>query len=401
MASANGFLELDESLTYSTPPDVVMGDINYVSFKSDSPSYTPGQTVNFNIRSNNEFMILDRSYLKFSYAETTGTTGCTLSSMGAGSFISQISDTLSGLQLPVQQNANVIKAISLSNDTASRKSITTRCEFSGTYTAPGTAIATQTLGTYRTAIMPVPTTLASTTNVIPVCFLNGGWNISYLLEQYLTAYIGYSGNSYTIQNMEIVGAMLKAPDSYLGEVQKTLSAGNSLKIPLQLTKTYNNLLSTATTQTIRVQPGYLSSLNSITNVYRPTATVNAASADSFKSNITKFSEWYVNINSQRIPRNKPIKVSTDDLEWLYQELSAFNTSTSMINASTIAVNDKLHLSFKSNNSFGSGISLNDGSVALELSFNAGPVVSDILTSVLEYDALLLISQNNVSLETSF
>ena len=247
MASANGFLELDESLTYSTPPDVVMGDINYVSFKSDSPSYTPGQTVNFNIRSNNEFMILDRSYLKFSYAETTGTTGCTLSSMGAGSFISQISDTLSGLQLPVQQNANVIKAISLSNDTASRKSITTRCEFSGTYAAPGTAIATQTLGTYRTAIMPVPTTLASTTNVIPVCFLNGGWNISYLLEQYLTAYIGYSGNSYTIQNMEIVGAMLKAPDSYLGEVQKTLSAGNSLKIPLQLTKTYNNLLSTATT----------------------------------------------------------------------------------------------------------------------------------------------------------
>lgn len=403
MSSANGILDLHESLTYSAPADILMGDINFVSFKSDAVSYTPGQSCSFNLRSNNEFVILDRSYIKFSYTETGSvTTGSSISSAGASCFIKSVSDTISGLQLPVCDNWNVVNAVNLSNDTASRKSITTRCEYTGTYAAPGTAITTQTFGVARTAVMPIPTNLSSSNNVIPLAFFNGGWNVSYEFASYLTAYISAnSGNSYTITNAEIVCCVVKPPDAYLQEVQKTLSSGNSLKIPLQLAKVYTNLLSVGTTQSIRIQPGYLSSLNSIINVYRPTADVNAVSKDSFKSNITNFQEYYINVNSQRYPRNFPVKVATENKEWLYQEMAGFNTSTSMLNASTIAVNDKLVYSWKSNSDFNSGISLNEGTVSVEILFSTAPTVNDILSTVVEFDCMLLVSQSNVSLLTSF
>ena len=64
--AANGQLSIHPDLTYQFPEQVVDGAINLVSFKPTSiGSYTPAQTIEFKLRSNNEFVILDRSYMRF------------------------------------------------------------------------------------------------------------------------------------------------------------------------------------------------------------------------------------------------------------------------------------------------------------------------------------------------
>ena len=400
MSAPNNFLEIHDSLLYNAPDPVLMGDVNFVEFKADSQSYEPGSTMNFQLRSNNEFVIMDRSYLKFTFTESGASDAGYLSTMGASAFIRQVSDTVSGLQLPICENWNLVDSINLSTDTAERKSITSRCQFTGTSAGLGQTVAKDVA---RTAIMPIPTTIGSSQRVWPLAVLTGGHNISYTLESYLKAYksAAASTNKYTITNASIVCCMLKPSDSYLQELSSTLGKGNALKIPLQLTKTYNNQLTEATNRSIRIQPGYLSSLNSLTNVYRLAAAANGtAEVDSFLSNITKIQEYYINVNSQRYPRNKAIKGGADN-EFLYQMLASFNTSISSLNATTAAVSDVLHYSFQSNNQWASGISLNNGDLSVEITFNDAPAANDLITSVLSYSAMLLISGADVQILTSF
>jgi hypothetical protein len=199
-------------------------------------------------------------------------------------------------------------AVKLAADTTSRQTITSRCEYYG-----GTAA---TFGTSRTAVMPIPTTLASSTKVIPLAILAGGWSLDYQLATYLTAYnSANAGNSYAITNIEIVCCMIKPEDSYLGELSRALAAGGTLKNPLELTKNITNPLSAATTQSIRLQTGFLGSVNSIMCTYRPISDVNAVSKDSMKSTLVKVSDCYFNVNSQRYPRNTAIGVNTP--EYIY------------------------------------------------------------------------------------
>jgi hypothetical protein len=194
---SNDQFQINDSLTYAQPDRVIDGDISWVSFKPTSiGTYGPGQFVDFKLRSNNEFVILDRSYMNFSYAESGSvTTGSALCTSGASSFFKQVTDTVSGLQLPLCNNWNVQNAMKLATDTVTRKTITTRCEYYG-------AAAVNT-GVSRTVCMPIPTTLATTSKIIPLAVLQGGWSLNYQLAPYLTAYnSANAGNSYGLTNMD-------------------------------------------------------------------------------------------------------------------------------------------------------------------------------------------------------
>ena len=84
---ANGFFALNSDITYQAPERITDGEVNFVSFKPQSiGAYGPGQSVEFKLRSTNEFVILDRSYMKFSLVETgsvtASTAGTSLVSMG-------------------------------------------------------------------------------------------------------------------------------------------------------------------------------------------------------------------------------------------------------------------------------------------------------------------------------
>lgn len=401
MADAtNGFLSLNQDITYQVPERVTDGDINFVSFKPQSiGSYGPGQTVDFKLRSTNEFVILDRSYMKFKLVETGVVTpiasGTGLSLMGAQAVISQVQDSVSGLQMPLFKNYNLQQSLKLNTDTSERKAITAITESFNTAGRTATAKYAS-----KTFCVPVPTSLSSSGKVIPLSILNGGWGISLLLEQHNRVFQdGAVGNSYELSDLEIVCCMLKPDEKYLQELGRAMTNGGSLKIPLQLTKNITATLAASQTQSVRIQSGYLSSLNSITNVIRDAADVGTGNAttgkDTFSTDTNKLASYYYMINSSRYPKNKSIHCG-DDPENLYQMLAGFNTSYSQISPFSTG-NSFCHFSFESNGQFASGIPLNDGFINIETTFTTTPSAGDLFDCFLEYDAVLVIDQNTVNL----
>lgn len=398
--SSNGFLTLNHDLTYAAPEKIQDGDINFVGFKPQSIGiYKQNSTVDFKLRSTNEFVILDRSYMKFSIIETgavaaAASGGTVLSSMGAQAVISQVNETISGLQLPVLRNYNLQQSVKLNTDTSERKAVTTITEAYG-----GAASGNNNKFAKRTFCIPVPTSLSTANKVIPLSVLNGGWNISLQLENYNRVFTnGAVGNEYEVTDLEIVLCMIKPDERYLSELASAMSRSGSLKIPLQLTKNLSTTLTNSSTQTVRVQCGFLSSLNSITNVIRKVSDVGTATVssikDTFLTNTAELKDYYFMINSQRYPKNKSITVA--DPENLIQLLAAFNTGYSQISPFS-ATTAFTHFSFESNGNFASGIPINDGYISIECSFTTSPTAGDIIDTFLEYSAVLVIDQNTVSL----
>jgi hypothetical protein len=66
----------------------------------------------------------------------------------------------------------------LATDTVTRKTITKRCEYYG--------VGAVNTGVSRTVCMPIPTTLSTTSKIIPLAVLQGGWSLNYQLAPYLT-----------------------------------------------------------------------------------------------------------------------------------------------------------------------------------------------------------------------
>lgn len=400
--TGKGFLTLNQDLTYQVPEKIQDGEINFVSFKPQSiGAYTPNSSVEFKLRSTNEFVILDRSYMKFSLTETgavtTATGGTELSKMGAQAVISQVQDTVSGLQLPLLKNYNLQQSVKLNTDTSERKAITTITELYNTTTEAGSQIKFA----KKTFCIPVPTSLSSANKVIPLAVLNGGWNISLLLENHNRVFTnGAAGNSYEVTDLEIVCCMLKPDERYLQELASAMARQGSLKIPLQLTKNISSTLTASTTQTVRIQCGYLSSLNSITNVVREASKIGGGvvgtKRDTFLTNTSILSDYYMMINSQRYPKNKAISCGSTDPENLMQLLASFNTKYSQISPFS-GTTTFTYFSFESNGAFSSGIPINDGYITLECTFGSAPTAGDVIDSFLEYDAVMVIDQNTVQL----
>lgn len=396
--SANGFLSLNTDLTFQSPEKIQDGSINYVSFKPQSiGAYGPNTTVDFRLRSTNEFVVLERSYMKFRLTETgaagAATGGTILSSMGAQAVISQVQDTVSGLQLPVIKNYNLQQSLKLNTDTTTRKAVTTVTEAFG-----GGISGTSTFAS-KTFCIPVPTSLASASKIIPLAVLNGGWNITLQLEQYARVFTnGNPANSYSVDQLEIVCCMLKPDDKYLSELSAAMSRQGSLKIPLQLVKNITATLAATNTQSVRIPSGYLSSLNSITSVIRQVANVgtgtNTTAHDTFVTNTSALQEYYFMVNSQRYPKNKAIVCQ--DPENLLQLLSSFNSKYSELTPFT-STNAFTHFSFESNGGMASGIAINDGYVNIETTFASTPAQGDVLDCFLEYSAVLVIDMNSVDL----
>jgi hypothetical protein len=380
-------------------------------------AYQGGQNMNFKIRSSNEMLILNRSFMSFDAQEigtltSPPTAGTTLSSMGGQVFISQVYDTLSGLVLPTLKNYNLQQSVKLNCDTFERKAITARTEkYDVSSNGTGYSVANVCFPKTR-FIIPIPTSLESADKVIPLNALTG-WDINILLEQFSRAFTnGISGNNYQISNAELHCCMLTPTAGYAGELSTALNSSGSLKIPLQLCKSITTSLSPSTTQTVKLTTGYLSSLNSITNVVRKQAIVGkgttATACDSFLTNTNMLASYYISINSQRFPRNYEVKISdpitgVEDPEGVMSLLSSFNTKLSSLTPFRTAIttppsaNSFTYYSFESNASFASGVPTADGILYVETTFNTVPAVGDYFDSFIEYSAILQIDANSVQL----
>jgi hypothetical protein len=89
---SNDHFQINDSLAYAQTDRDIDGDISWVSFKPTSiETYVPGQSIEYKLRSNSEFLILDCCYIKWSYAELgLVTTGSALWTAAASAFFSQV-----------------------------------------------------------------------------------------------------------------------------------------------------------------------------------------------------------------------------------------------------------------------------------------------------------------------
>lgn len=370
-------LNVHNSLTYSVPTPIIDGPIEYVSYKpSGSQTFRAGETISIKLSSNTQFLNLERSYCKFNLAcSTTGS----LNPLGASSVFKSVQDQVSGLSIPESRNWYIQNGIKLCTDTSERKATTAACEsFTGTGT--GTSV---TSATNMTVCMPVPTSI-STNQLIPLAFFNAGHLLTYSLSTDATV---VSAGYYTITNFEIVAALQTPHSDLMGEYARGLASGNSLKIAVQLYKSITSTLSASNNQSLNVQCGFISSLNTV-SIVEKTAALGAM------KNGGDLLNFYVNLDGQRYPKNKVISTG---IEAFYQTLAGYST-----NLSTISVPDSnqpfQQYSWKSNETFARGVPTANGSLSLELDFTGStPVAGSTIECILAYDALLMVSQNSVGL----
>jgi len=370
-------LNIHPSLTFSAPVLLADGDVNFVKFTPlGSNVFNQNDNITIKLASNNELLVLDRSYLKFNIQlDTAGT----LSPQGVSAIFSSISDTVSGMQLPIQRNANITAKVALSTDSNERKALTGVCELYTQGSATGQA---NTIAQVFTVTMPVPTSLSSSEKYIPLCFMNAGHQVSYQLAP---ASQVCSLGSYQITNVELVACMVQPPNSYLEEVARGLAAGNSLKLPLNLTKSITVQPSAGiTSQVINLQVGYLGSINSITLVEK-----NAGAPMINQDGISSF---FTTVDGARFPRNKSVASTSESL---YQILAGYSTKLSSISLPDIYSRFKQY-TWKSNGMFSSGVPSANGTIEISLEFSSVP---STLECIINYDAMLLISANSSLLVT--
>jgi hypothetical protein len=228
-------LNIHNSLTYASPMSITDGNIQFVSYKpSGAQSFSPGETINVILSSNTDFLVLDRSYVKFTL--TTSAVG-TLNPFGASACFNSVQDQVSGLSIPVSRNWNMQRSVQLSTDCSERKTVTASCE---QFTGTGTGVATSVSGSF-TICMPLPTSVV-TDKLWPLALYNAGHIITYGLSNAATV---VSAGTYTISNFEVVAALITPEPSYLEELSKGVAGGASLKIPVQLYKSITSTLSSS------------------------------------------------------------------------------------------------------------------------------------------------------------
>lgn len=431
MSTILGF-NLHPSLSYAEKDQIVDGDINFVSFKPYKQSYSAGETVDIKLQSTNEFVILDRSYVKFKITPN-GDAASTMNSLGGYAPFKDVVDTVSGYQLPILNDWNLFKSFDLNTDSLAKKTINNTLngflpeEFSsfssstGVPTVNGTtgsiaSLTSSLISTSKTSatlksltnnvatsfILPcIPTSLSTTTKYVPLCLFPGGyelrWTLANFAEVFKTA--GTNATSYTISDLEVVCCMLKPRDDYLMELNNGLAQGAALKLDLELPQRITSSLSSATDQTLKMNVGYKKSINQLIFALRTAAYINANTYDTFAcSTVNNLTKYYIQVNEQRYPRNK--EITTADAETLVQTLASIGTTNEMFNCGyqKAVAGDRSFFSwnFGSNGASRPGISVNDGIIQTNMTFTADPSTSRFDTFVL-YSAQLIFDSNSVRL----
>ncbi|KAJ3317594.1 hypothetical protein HDV06_001357 [Boothiomyces sp. JEL0866] len=367
-------LNVHPSLTYLDPPLLESGNINYASFKPVSNgTFNPGDTCLIKLSSTTDFYVPERSYMKFTF---TPSAAGNLNPMGASAVINSVQEQWSGYTMPQFQNYNAKNQIRLNTASAERRAVQTQCEMWGT---TQTAVTAQ---DYQ-IVMPVPSGVEIIDGTyIPLLALNG-LEYNFTFEAVVSRVL--DAGTYSIKNVEIVAALVTPPADYINELSDGLRNGVALKIGASLYRSYNFQLTSATNQDILLNTDFYDSLNSITAITHDTAS-------GFFNNSSIVNDFFITIDSKVYPRNKHIIGSQ---EAIYQQLCSTNSVYSTMNLSPQTFQ---HYSWKTG-LFNTGIQTSNGSITINTAYGSTPTGATT-TFILSFDALILISENGVTLLTA-
>ena len=149
--------------------------------------------------------------------------------------------------LPLNCNWDVKQKIKLASDTNERKSIISAAEFYS-----DTIGVSSTAGQQFNVVMPIPTSLDSTSKYLPLDFINAGISMSYQLNP---ANRVLSAGSYSISNFSVVCALITPSNEFLSKIARGLQNNSSMKIPLTLSKSFSPKTSTDSEQVLPYNAG--------------------------------------------------------------------------------------------------------------------------------------------------
>lgn len=382
------YLEVNPAALYNSPQQLDIENFNFVEFKAIAgESFGPSSTITVRANSTNELIDWDRSFIKGTFTATGS--GSVLSDLGIGAAFKNVQETISGVSLPILTDWNLTHSLENRLSTAERKDWLKVTELCSTGLTIGSTATTFSLA--------VPSQLATSDRYFPLAVVSGGVEFTWTLESAANVF-KVAGTGYSITNFGLVLCMVSPSASYLNELSRGVSSGHSLKIPLELRRVVHQPLTTSLSQTLKVQTGFLRSINGLTLIVRDKDNLDVATADAFvgASKLNNISYYNIGVNSVVYPRNRFLYIKDNRAENLMNILSGFNTKYSGISVPAGATDDFAFFNFKANSGFGAGITSTDGFCELNLSIGTAFDAGDMSSIIVSYDASLQIEDGIVT-----
>ncbi len=391
MTSVSSFLEPNLKSVYDAPSQLDVENFNFVEFKPVAgSSFGANENINVRINSQNRLIDWQRSYIKGTF--TADATGASISKMGFGVCFKTITETVSGVALPIFNDYNLAKSLEVKLVTDERKSFIDITESTNT---------SATLGTTATPFtLPYMGHLSTSDRYFPLAVCPGGLEWNAQLESNAQVFIAGSSPTYTITDFGIVLCLVEPSQNYLAELANGVAKGGQIKIPLEFKKIVHSPVQALTNFTQKLQLGVLQSVNSITTLHRLTANMNSLSADAFDgasgllASGKQLKYWYLQVNSQTYPQNRFLYYYGHRAQHLMGLLSAFNVNYSAIKVPDQS-DDFLHYSFKANEAYGSGIGIFDGFLEINFVYEGAPASADLHSFIATYDGILTLQHGIV------
>ena len=400
---------IPDSLSYKRPETVIDGDSNFVEFQPVAGStFTQDQSLKIRVNSADEFLDVRRSYLKYDLALTGGATtaGNMISELGGASVLRRITTTISGSQIEDFDDYNLSLSVKYAQLPETNKNFLKQVEFYNNQTVLTSSASAYSNG--RTCCHALRTALFECDRVFPLAFVRSGIELDIVLAPVNDLIIGDSDTTgYQISNVRFVACMIKPTQSYMKSFQSTLESGNTAHIPLHITRNVKLAPTTTTDQTNIMNIGFYKSLRSFFGVFRESTSINSATTDSFKLNsLNGLKQYSVRVGSNKYPRNFDIGTTysitsaTVRPEFLMQSLVSMDNSYAHFNAvdPTSNTNNYIYYNWASNESPGSGIATEDGSITLNHIYHTAPGGTETYSFFFLIDGVLKISAVDCSLD---
>ena len=401
--------KLPDQLLYSKPTQTIDGNINWVSFTPVSGStFTDGNSFKVRVSSTNEFLVVQRSYLKYTLkltGVTQATTASVTTKLGGASALRRVVTNVGGVQVEDIDNYNTYVSTIYKRLPTSQQNFLKQVEG---YQNQDICCSTATLASNgRTVCHALRTSIMECDQYLPLPFLQGGLEMEFTVET-LNNIIATSASGATgvsVSNVEFVACMIKPSDGYLKQFQGTLASGKKGSITMVKTRNVRLNPSALTDQEQSLQIGFLRSLRSVLGITRKSTSWLSATTDSFELDTANLmSSYYFKVGSDRYPRNKVINTNngtsgTVDAEPLMQSICALDNSYAHFNAVDVTANtaNYIYFNWASSPAIGSGIPVEDGKIDFHHTYYAAPAATEYIDVFFFYDAILSFDASSISL----
>lgn len=402
-------VSLSPALKYPDPPQLIDGDLNFVSFRPVSgTTFGPSEQIKINVQSPNELLDSRKSYLKFKLALTGGATtaGSVTSVLGGASVIREIQTEVGGVEVERINRYNAYLAALYAKATNTQKDMLAELELYGNQDELTGSADKYSNGRY---IIHAPRiAVLESDQMIPLAVVRGGITLNIALDTFnnLVA-LDTSSTSYTVSDVEFVACLLKPSDAYLRDLSASLAAGNVAKIPMSCIKHVRWSPTATASQNVNLSVGYIKSLRNVLQVARLTSIEDTESADAF-NNFTgdAIKNYHWEIGSQRYPKNREIGAQqtvasgSPDPEFLMQQLISVDNSYPLMDCQAIDGNTQNAILFNwATNGFGSGVPVSDGLVTFVSEHNSSRATTTRYDAWFNFDAVLRVSAADVQIDS--